>query len=317
MQDREVVGALLEGMGHDVLMHDIPSIYCQQDLPIPVPRDWSRRAIAIMFEHVFTFTERPLACLLYVNPEWLSRQDLKRLEAGAVDLLLAKTRDASQRLTAAVSGLEVVYTGFASSPLPRFGFSPNYDKAMHVRGYANQKGTDKVLGAYARSGGRLPDCICTMRSSDSGLPAFLSRIGSNCSVLFRDIEQRALEKMMARRGFHLCPSEREGFGHYIFGPMSIGCVVLTVDAAPMNELVDASCGLLVPARIEDRGLYANATVSVPDLLEGIGRFASMDLQARIRMGMAAKQKASEMRQDFEARFGFVIGLLLGSLAGRS
>ena len=46
---------------------------------------------------------------------------------------------------------------------------------------------------------------------------------------------------------HVCCSDAEGFGHYINEGRAHGALVRTVttDAAPMNELVDESCGLLV------------------------------------------------------------------------
>jgi glycosyltransferase involved in cell wall biosynthesis len=46
--------------------------------------------------------------------------------------------------------------------------------------------------------------------------------------------------------FHLCPSETEGYGHYIVEALSVGAVVVSVDAPPMNELVTPEHGILAP-----------------------------------------------------------------------
>ena len=44
---------------------------------------------------------------------------------------------------------------------------------------------------------------------------------------------------------HICPSAREGFGHYINEARSVGAVVLTIDAAPMSEfVVDGESGVV-------------------------------------------------------------------------
>lgn len=313
-QDRKVVAQLLSVMGYEVHSYDLPSVYYLQGIPVPLPESWGR-VVAIMFEHVFVLSRRPLACLYYVNPEWILDQDLSRIRNGDVDVILTKTRDAHARISAAFEGIEIVHTGFASLPLPPLSIPMSFEKAIHVRGYARQKGTDVVLDAYRKASDRLPECICTMRAFDPTIPPFVSMMGSSCRLLFKDLPQPAMDRMVARRGLHLCPSEREGFGHYIFGPMSVGAVVLTTDSAPMNELVDAGCGMLVPARIEDKGLYLDARVSASDLIEKIQELMALSPDQKLEMGRRAQLKAAAMREDFESRFQIFISFLVASLAG--
>ena len=316
-QDRKVIADLLSSLGCEVHQFELPAIYYLQGIPIPLPETWKGRVVALMFEHVFAFSVRPVACLYYVNPEWIVEQDLARIQNGSVDIFLTKTLDAQARISAAFPGVESVFTGFASQKLHCSGIKMSYDKAVHVRGFAQQKGTATILKAYERGLQGLPECVCTMRTFDPAVPKFVSRIGANCRIVFKDIDQSGMDRIVARRGLHLCPSEREGFGHYIFGPMSIGAVVLVPDSPPMNELVDASCGLLVPAIVEDRGLYSNATVSVDDLAEALRHFMAMELERKLDMGQRARLKAEAMREEFESRFGIFISLLLASLPRES
>jgi len=312
-QDREVVEELLTSFGYSVQNIVIPDEYYLKGVPILLPTNWVSRAVVIMFEHVFEFSARPLASLLFVNPEWLLPQDTSRIENGLVDILLAKSRDAEMRLKRRFVAHDVVFTGFSSRRLPVMPISPDYDLAIHVRGFARQKGSETVLQAYSGGDLRLPPCVCTMRTFDPAVPRFNAKVGENCRLVFRDIQQTALDRMVRRRGLHLCPSEREGFGHYIFGPMSIGAVILTTNAPPMNELIDSNCGVLVPAAIEDMGLYVNATVTSAAFKESVFAFRSLPYSQKILMGEAAKNRADTLRNEFEANFGMLIELLLMSV----
>ena len=316
-QDREVVEELLSSLGYSVQNIVVPDEYYLKGVPILLPSDWIGRAVVVMFEHVFEFNSRPLASLLFVNPEWLLPQDISRIENGLVDILLAKSRDAEIRLKKRFVDHDIVFTGFSSRRLPVLSVSADYDLAIHVRGFARQKGSSAVLRAYSGSDLQLPHCVCTMRTLDPAVPSFNAKVGKNCSLIFRDIEQTALDRMVLRRGLHLCPSEREGFGHYIFGPMSIGAVVVTTDAPPMNELVDSSCGVLVPAVIEDKGLYVNASVTSSALRESIHAFRSLPHSRKLLMGQAAKSRSEAIRNDFEANFRILIELLLMSVLAHS
>jgi hypothetical protein len=95
--------------------------------------------------------------------------------------------------------------------------------------------------------------------------------------------------------------------------MSIGAVILTTNAPPMNELIDSNCGVLVPAAIEDMGLYVNATVTSAAFKESVFAFRSLPYSQKILMGEAAKNRADTLRNEFEANFGMLIELLLMSV----
>lgn len=59
------------------------------------------------------------------------------------------------------------------------------------------------------------------------------------------LSQDELSDIQSRAGLWLCPSEVEGYGHYINEGRSAGAVVMTTDFPPMNELIDSESGFLV------------------------------------------------------------------------
>lgn len=88
--------------------------------------------------------------------------------------------------------------------------------------------------------------------------------------------------------FHLCPSETEGFGHYIVEALSVGAVVLTTDAAPMNELVTEERGVLIPYSHTDRQHLATRYLVDAQALEAaVSTVLAMDDAA-----IQAKQEAA-------------------------
>lgn len=59
--------------------------------------------------------------------------------------------------------------------------------------------------------------------------------------------------------FHLCPSNAEGFGHYINEALSCDATVITTNGAPMNELVHANLIPVVSTRPLAMGLWHTIT----------------------------------------------------------
>lgn len=62
------------------------------------------------------------------------------------------------------------------------------------------------------------------------------------------IDDVELKRLQNSSWFHLCPSETEGFGHYLVEAMSVGAVTLTTNAPPMREMVTPDRGVLLDYR---------------------------------------------------------------------
>jgi glycosyltransferase involved in cell wall biosynthesis len=104
-------------------------------------------------------------------------------------------------------------------------------------------------------------------------------------------------------GIHLCPSEMEGFGHYIAEPMSAGCVVATTDGAPMNELVSPDRGFLVktasraPYMLGSR--YSIDESSFEETIDEILETGEEELRS---LAMKARSWYEQNDVDFRRRF---------------
>ena len=99
-----------------------------------------------------------------------------------------------------------------------------------------------------------------------------------------------LRQLQNAHRFHVCPSEAEGWGHYIAEAMSVRAVTITTDAAPMNELVRPERGLLVAGREgEQHNLARLICFDEAALEQAIGR--CLGLRTRSLRPLAARRGA--------------------------
>jgi len=196
-----------------------------------------RYDINLMLEHIRPeFFPLARKQLLVPNPEWFLPSDRELL--SHVDLVLAKTRHAEKIFTAL--GAKTRYCGFTSpscfddSVLRRPEF-------FHLAGRSSNKGTQALLTLWRKHPEWPKLCVLqNPRSAEPGAPA------ANIDHRIAYLDDATVHELQNAHTFHLCPSETEGFGHYLVEAMSVGAVTITLDAPPMNELVTAQRGLLLP-----------------------------------------------------------------------
>jgi hypothetical protein len=153
------------------------------------------------------------------NAEWPQDAAL----VARVDLVLCKTRDAFAHF--ARRGLPVYFLGFAGQDVgvgssQREGF-------LHVAGGSTMKGTAKVIAAWARAG---LDSKLTVVSSVT------PEIRARNVVHHRRLDLDVLRALQRSSSIHVQPSDYEGFGHVLREAASCGAILITTDAAPMNEI---------------------------------------------------------------------------------
>jgi glycosyltransferase involved in cell wall biosynthesis len=173
---------------------------------------------------------------LLPNPEWFDVTP----SLPAMDAILCKTRWTIEIMSKLHP--RPIYTGFTSldrsvPDLERSGLRP-----LHLAGRSQSKGTAAVLEAWRRNP-QWPELTVIAWDARLAMP---KDIPGNVCVTRSFVDDAELQRIQAGCGFHICPSEAEGFGHTLVEGMSVGAVVLTTDAPPMNEVVTPERGVLVP-----------------------------------------------------------------------
>ncbi len=167
---------------------------------------------------------------LVPNPEWYE-QSMSLLEE--IDLILCRTKEVEGIFCNL--GMKVYYLGFTSVDCYDPNIPKDYSSFFHLAGGNLQKGTKAIVDVW-KSNLCFPDLILIQHEhTGPSLP--------HLHWISKRIETQRLRELQNQCGIHLCPSETEGFGHYLMEAMSAEAVVVSTEAPPMNEFV---CDFLVP-----------------------------------------------------------------------
>lgn len=133
----------------------------------------------------------------------------------------------------------VKYIGFTSEDKYLPEIQKDFNQFLHVAGKSGTKQTNLVWETWAKNPQLPPITIIQDKTKYIERPNH-----SNITYIYDRLNDNELKEIQNRIGYHICPSEAEGFGHYIMEGLSCGAVVLTTNAAPMNELVNTEYGFL-------------------------------------------------------------------------
>lgn len=117
---------------------------------------------------------------------------------------------------------------------------------------------------------------------------------------------RDLRKMQLENSVHICPSKREGFGHYINEARAVGALVIATNFPPMNEMYfNERSGLAINYKHSENeekqvlGTVADIQVFVPSeaICFAIERSLRFTMEEKRKMGNLARQ-GYEQDRDF-------------------
>jgi len=239
--------------------------------------------------------------VLIPNQEWFRETTLAHL--GSMDEVWVKTRLA-ERIFSNL-GCKVRFLGWMGSD--RRQVVPSVCKTLaglHIAGASLWKGTETVLDVWSEnSEWPLLRILRRTRGYDGrSIPWCKRASASNIQIITDRVDDEMLKTIQNDVAIHVCPSEAEGFGHTILEAMSVGAVVITSDAPPMNEIVTPKTGLLVAVdRTESMGLGRRYFVSRGDLARTIDKALRMSEEARDSLGRAARASFEANNAAFRVR----------------
>lgn len=93
----------------------------------------------------------------------------------------------------------------------------------------------------------------------------------NIKVHVGELSPDEFAQLVVETSFFLCPSIQEGYGHYLNQARAARGLVITTDLPPMNELITATTGVLIPAspRVQAYQMMGGGFQS-PHGLKGVG-----------------------------------------------
>lgn len=263
-----------------------------------------QQELVIFLERVFRSWHRTAEkSVLIPNQERFPHRHLRRLKA--VDAIFCKTRHATEVFSQHHPNVQ--HLGFTSRDRNLPAIAPDYSRFFHLAGHSTLKGTAEVLEVWRRN----PDwpsltLVIHPHNAPTEAPA-------NVDLISRRLDEDELLQLQNNCGIHLCPSRSEGWGHYIAEALSCAAVTVTTDAPPMNELVSAERGILVPFdRSEPRHLGTNFHVSTDKLEASISTILNTSQAELAALGSKARQWFEDNDLAFRERFDQLTSQLFSS-----
>lgn len=258
-RDLGVIRPLLEEAGFAVVVKPITPRERGARYRALLRRQFLRpeRALNIFIETLVPAEfHRARANVLIPNQEWFPATDVPLLPM--LNLVACRTRISADLF--AGRGAPVEYVGFTG--LDRYDPAVQQTgRILHVAGRSHFKGTAALLRVWQRH----PEWPVLTAVHRPGVAPLLEG-SANVVQLTDHLDDADLARLQQEAWLQIQPSEVEGFGHSLLEAMSTGPLLVTLDAAPMNELVTPARGVLVPwKRSVPMGLHLKYLVDEPAL----------------------------------------------------
>lgn len=212
--------------------------------------------ILLLLENVREIKEQYLKnaekVLLMVNYDFL---DLNNKLNRYIDLYICKNYTTYKIMHLLIENDKInsgklLYTSFSTYyEIPLFNPEETKDFKMflHSAGKSSYKNTQIIIETWINN--NFPPIIitCFEKCFNKLLYKDIDFLKSkNIILITKELNEKKINKIKNRCGIHICPSMREGYGHYINECRMVKSVCVTLDTNPYNEMVDKNSGFFIP-----------------------------------------------------------------------
>lgn len=225
---------------------------------------------------------------------------------GHLDCIIVKTRYA-QRLMEDFKrknhySFYILYTKHTSKDIYLPNIEKDYQQVIHAPGKSPYKNTLHVLNAWAEH----PEWpLLHVVARPDKLPYIMNfQNHPNIRIHSKRLSNQELGELQSKCGLHICTSISEGWGHYLNEARSSGGVVMSTDAAPMNELVTVETGILVPTSSHTTKQFVIGPIEfnyidTASIEKGMSHYKSLSWMEKIQMGQASRAAYEEDTRFFQ------------------
>ncbi|RMX69505.1 hypothetical protein DD238_002740 [Peronospora effusa] len=244
------------------------------------------------------------------NVEFFDRHELDNPRVG---VMIVKNRIGLKKVIEYRYRHQLSYSVFYTKHTSRDVYQPavqrDWTSFLHLAGWSPFKNTRVIFQAWALHP-EWPQLI--IRVIEPELCRWIEeQFGDMDSWLLQNVDYACgsvpaeeRDRLQNQIGLHLCPSETEGFGHYINEARSVGALILTTNVPPMNELVDEKSGVLIGEPYlwwwQTKGdlFMPLSQLTVADMERGIEQILLLSIEERQRMGRRSRAKFLKDRTYF-------------------
>lgn len=287
-QDAELIAGTMRSMGASYGLSERRSRAFIDRL---LQRHRARRVLHIERAHPNWFSAATENWLV-PNQERFPLRHVERLRR--VEKVLAKTKHAEAIFSNL--GVNTAYLGFSSSDRLDPTVHKRWDRFLHLAGASTLKGTEDLIALWTAHP-KWPQLIIVQKAQNASRALL-----PNVNIISGYLPDYELKHLQNSCGIHLCPSRSEGWGHHLVEGLSVGSIVITTDAPPMNEHVSAEYGFLVPYyRQEPRHLGFNYYTDIVALSAAIQEAHEMRQDRKELMGRRAREAFLAIQKGFQER----------------